>query len=250
MAADLPLNGVKVLVTRPDKQSERLNNLIAAAGGEAMLFPVIAIQPLAVDKSTLESICSNADLIIFISSNAVECFCQAMSGELLQSGLRLAAVGEGTAKAMKQNGLAVDLKPALSTGSEGLLALAELQQLNDQQIVIVRGRGGRELLADTLSARGAKISYIETYERILPVYSKEECQRAEQADYLVCTSVAGVDNLCKIMAMYRQHLMNKPLVVLSERIRQHALSLGFKQVLVTCEASDDAIVQRLIEVGS
>ena len=117
-----------------------------------------------------------------------------------------------------------------------------------KKIVIVRGKGGRELLADTLIARGATISYIEVYERCIATPSREQCDAALLADTIVCTSVAGVTNLQQLLKNNIETVLIKPLIVLSERIKQHALSLGFKQVDVSADASDQKIMQRLMEM--
>jgi uroporphyrinogen-III synthase len=114
--------------------------------------------------------------------------------------------------------------------------------------LIVRGEGGRELLADTLSARGATIDYIEVYRRALATHDRSHCVAAMHADKLVCTSVAGVDNLCRILSEFKADLTCKPLVVVSQRIRQHALELGFRWVEVSRSASDDAVLQTLIDM--
>jgi uroporphyrinogen-III synthase len=123
-----------------------------------------------------------------------------------------------------------------------------MQQLANQQVLIVRGVGGRELLADTLAARGANISYLEVYRRALAAPDTSALATALTADKVICTSVTGVNNLYQLFGPDMTILMKKPLVVLSERIRQHALSLGFERVFVTAAAGDKAILQRLTEM--
>jgi uroporphyrinogen-III synthase len=240
------LAGQKILVTRPLKQSKILAGLIETAGGEAIVLPVIDIE--AVDPALWNQQSLNAyDWLIFVSRNAVDCFVAGWQRPLPEA-LQLAAVGDGTAAAMRDQGLKVDLQPARSTGSEGLLATDAMQQLANQQVLIVRGVGGRELLADTLAARGANISYLEVYRRALTAPDTAALATALTADKVICTSVAGVNNLYQLFGPDMTILMKKPLVVLSERIRQHALSLGFERVFVTAAAGDKAILQRLTEM--
>ena len=144
----------------------------------------------------------------------------------------------------------MDLQPELSNGSEGLLQLPEWQQMTQQQVVIVRGEGGRELMADTLRARGAKISYLEVYRRQLPTVSSELQQQACSADWLTATSANGVTNLLNLLSASCPQVLQKPLLVVSERIKAFAVQQGFKRVHVSLDASDGAIIQRLIEMGS
>jgi uroporphyrinogen-III synthase len=240
------LAGQRILVTRPEAQAGALAELIRDSGGDPILFPVIRIET-GFNQGALQALDLNRyDWLIFVSRNAVEGFQAA--GHALPSALRLAAVGDGTASAMRDAGLAVDCQPEISNGSEGLLQMPAMQNLNDQQVLIVRGEGGRELLADTLSARGATITYIEVYRRVMAMHAHAHCITAMHADKVVCTSVAGVDNLCRILSEFKADLLCKPLVVVSERIKQHARGLGFRWVEVSRSASDDAVLQTLIDM--
>lgn len=240
------LNGKKVLVTRPDNQSDQLTKMIEQAGGEAISFPVIAIEFIAASQWWQDSILQQ-DWLIFVSRNAVESFISAIQ-QPLPDQIKLAAVGQATADSLQQHQLNVDLTPEQSVGSEGLLASPLLQNVQGQAITIVRGKGGRELLADTLRQRGANIHYIEVYERVIPSKTDEQCQQAAQADLLIATSVASVDNLVSLLSNSTINITTRPLVVLSERIRQHALTLGFNDVSVTSDASDLALMQCLMEI--
>jgi uroporphyrinogen-III synthase len=227
----LALEGRKILVTRPIRQSNGLGDLIEQQGGEAIVFPVIEITAIDV-KQWGEWNPQQTNWLVFVSRNAVEQFL------------------EGTAQALRENGLTVDLQPELSNGSEGLLQLPEWQQMTQQQVVIVRGEGGRELMADTLRARGAKISYLEVYRRQLPTVSSELQQQACSADWLTATSANGVTNLLNLLSASCPQVLQKPLLVVSERIKAFAVQQGFKRVYVSLDASDGAIIQRLIEMGS
>jgi uroporphyrinogen-III synthase len=246
MAMNSSLAGQQILVTRPEAQSEDLIRLIEQAGGKAISFPVISIVPFPAEYwNTLQL--DEIDWLIFVSRNAVECFVEGWQ-QSLPDHVQMAAVGDGTARAMREAGLRVDCQPDRSIGSEGLLQKPEMQDVQDKRIVIVRADGGRALLADTLKARGATIRYVEIYRRESAQHGQQDCLRAMKADKLICTSVAGVDNLCDILAEFREELFCKPLVVVSERIRDHAQALGFKRVAVSDEASDSAMLKTLIEM--
>ena len=246
MVAKLPLSGHKVLVTRPQQQAKALADMITQQGGEAIVFPVIEINKINTGSEVSVSPI-DADVIIFVSRNAVHAFFSENKPEIPASTL-VVAVGKGTAETLAQHGHAQVLCPTQAIGSEGVLMLAELENVVDKNIVIVRGRGGRELLADTLATRGAKISYLEVYERKLPSATVEQCNQAYTADIIVCTSVEGVTNLCSLLNKDIEHVFKKALIVLSERIKQHALSLGFKDVMISADASDQAVIQRLMEM--
>jgi len=246
MAIKPPLTELNVLVTRPAQQSKILCKLIHQAGGQAIAFPVIDIVPTPAQQWSNLSFKPH-DTIIFISRNAVVNFVKGLAADL-PSGLQLVAIGDGTANSMISHGLRVDLQPNKLAGSEGLLALPEFKNSHGKNIFIVRGKGGRGLLADSLSARGANIRYIEVYQRVLATPSVVQCQQALDADCVVCTSVMGVNNLTVLLQNGITSLLAKPLIVVSERIKDHALSLGFQRVAVSSAINDDAILTELIKM--
>ena len=246
--ANLQLAGRKILVTRPFKQANMLARLIEQQGGEVILLPVIDIVPVDVVEWQMWQP-QQTDWLMFVSPNAVACFMAGYQGHLPKH-IKLVAAGEGTAQAMREHGLQVDLQPELSNGSEGLLPLPQWHQMHQQQVVIVRGDGGRELMADTLRARGATVTYLEVYRRQLPVVSASVLQQACLADWLTVTSVNGVKNLLHLLSAKRLEILEKPLLVVSNRIRDFAIEQGFKRVYVSSDVSDIAMVQRLIEMGS
>ena len=238
MARNASLNGLKVLVTRPEHQAENLCDLIVAQGGEVIAFPVISIKPIAVEDNAA----SNCEMIIFVSRNAVSYFVDGSREQPCDS-IQCVAIGAGTAKRMIECGLRVDIQAPSPAGSESLLAMSEFQDVSGTDIVIVRGQGGRELLADTLTARGASVQYLEVYQRQITSPNNDKIEQAKQVDCSIVTSVAGLDNLCQLIK--GDTLKNKRLIVISERIKQRALELGFQKIYVADDASDNAIVQKI-----
>ncbi len=157
MSAPGDLAGRGVLVTRPAAQAEPLCRLIEAAGGRAIRFPTIAIEPAA-DAGTRARLAEPWDLLYFVSPNAVE---QALA--LVPDGRWprvswVAAVGRGTAKALEAAGRAPDLVPSERYESEALLAMPELADMRGRRVLIVRGEGGRGLFAEAMTARGAEVA--------------------------------------------------------------------------------------------
>jgi len=244
MEANSALAGWKVLVTRPAGQAHTISDLVSQAGGEVIAFPTIEIKPL--DEVNAVNL-AEQDIIIFVSRNAVSYFADRITDDIAETTL-LVSVGKGSAESMRSHGLRVDIQPDRSIGSEGLLMMPEFADMTSKKVLIIRGKGGRELLADTLVQRGAKVQYIEVYERALPSPSIEQCQQALTANSIVCTSVEGVRNLTVLLQKSITLLVDKPMLVMSDRIKDYAVSLGFQHVIVTDTSSDNAVIKQLTKM--
>src|SRR6185295_17785509 len=229
-----PLQGRGIVVTRPAGQAERLAELVSAAGGRAFLFPAIEIERLPERPlSRLEEF----DLAVFVSPTAVEC----AFGRIKHAGVPVAAVGSGTRRALQALGAHEVLAPETGADSEALLALPELHEVAGKRILIVRGEGGRELLADTLAARGARTEYLECYRRMLPHADMAPLIAAwdrGEVDALSVSSTASLDNLITLLGVPR--LAAKPLFVNHARVAERAREVGIPGVVVAGSGDDEA----------
>jgi uroporphyrinogen-III synthase len=251
MAKRSELNGLGVLVTRPAHQAGQLCELIAAAGGRPIRFPTLAIRDLSDTPAVDERLAHLADyrIAIFISPNAVRFGLAAIARHGgLPAGLKLATVGNGSAVALERAlGRAPDIVPTDAFDSEALLALPALQQVAGQRLLILRGEGGRELLAETLRQRGATVEYAEVYRRECPAPPDDGQDWLEKADIISITSSEALNNLVTLTPVsQRSRLLSKPLVVISKRTAQLATELGFHQpAIVTRLAGDEAILEAI-----
>lgn len=251
------LAGLRVLVTRPRHQSDGLASLIEAHGGVAVRFPVIEILPvedLGVLQSAREAFASlgNRDMTIFVSPNAVE-HGLALAGPAAGFRGLVAGVGERTAAALRAAGFESVLCPADGASSEALLALPELAEasVTGSRILIVRGVGGRALLGDTLSKRGARVAYAEVYRRGCPESDPDgiaELGAAGGIDLIVVTSIEGFENLFAALGgASGAWLREAGYVVASQRIGEHGGELGILETpLVAAGADDEAMLDALL----
>lgn len=253
MAAD-GLQGVTVLVTRPAHQAEHLCQLIEAQGGSVFRFPLLSIAAPS-DPQALDAIVSRLaqfEIAIFISPNAVEFGMQAIESRGgLPPSIKIAAVGQGSARSLEQQGIKTDIFPTQQFNSEAVLAMTEMQSVAGKRIVIFRGEGGRELLAETLRERGAQVEYAECYRREKPKQDiKELSSQLSQGniDIITLTSSESLQNLYDLVQEPgRSSLLTLPVVVISDRTQQLAKQLGFQQpAIVADKAGDEAMVQALL----
>lgn len=246
------LTGVRVLVTRPAHQADELVRLIEAAGGEALRLPTIEIAP-PLDTAALNAVLERLhefNLAIFLSPNAVRQGLPLLRAHRMPAGLRLAAVGLGTQQALRAAGFDQVLAPSERFDSEALLELLPPATVAGQNILLVRGAGGRELLSEQLRARGARLSHAECYRRVPPHQPDAavlaRLQRGE-IDIVSITSVEGLHNLYELAGTHaRTQLLATPVLVVSERQAQACRQLGFQALApLAARTSDAAIVQAL-----
>lgn len=166
------LKSAGIAITRPLEQAQKLSNLILAEGGLPISFPLIDIVPLVDYQQFDETISAlaNYDWAIFISSNAVQNGMPRVLAKFnqLPANLKFAAIGPVTANELIQMGCSQVLTPENRFDSESLLSLPEMRNMQGKRVMIFRGVGGREVLADSLTTRGAHVSFAECYRRTNP----------------------------------------------------------------------------------
>jgi uroporphyrinogen-III synthase len=245
-----PLDGLGVLVTRPAHQAGHLAELIEQAGGRAILFPTLEIfdardmSPVFAAIDRLEQF----DLAVFVSPNAVN---RAMKLIRASRGwpqnLRCAAVGKGSGRALAQLGINDVLVPPERFDSEALLALPELQDVAGKQVVIFRGEGGRELLGEELTRRGAGVTFAECYRRGKPLGADVKTLLKHWAcgdvGAVTVTSGESMRNLFDLVGSAGQQWLQKtPVFAFHEGIAEVARGLGVEQVYVTPPGDEGLLI--------
>jgi uroporphyrinogen-III synthase len=254
--ADKPLAGVTVLVTRPAGLGGDLCRAVEDAGGKAVQFPAMEIEPLTGKpvREALRRAVADCSGILFVSRNAVACALSLLDdpGGAL-AGRTVFAAGPGTRRALHEGGVDGVICPDSTRASEELLALPELapDRVAGMDIAVIRGEGGRELLLGELQRRGARVRVVEVYRRAAPSVAPEQVHalwREMRPDIIVITSAAGLYNLVKITAAEdRPVLLRSGLVVMSGRIAEAAGELGFeRQPQVAAAASDAGLIQAVV----
>ena len=255
--SDATLMGIKIWVTRPAHQAGGLCRMIEQRQGIPLALPTLVIRPYAEEARAEENkrILADADVVIFISKNAVihalEQFPH-IAGTV--QGKTVLGVGEATARCLTASGFG-QAGSAGSGGTEALLRMPLLEEtaISGKRVVILRGLGGREELRDRLQERGAVVDYLEVYQRDKPDISQAqmtEFWHDQRPDAVIITSLTGLDNLVEMTpAAEHSRLLGTPMVVMSERIRQHAAESGFSRIAVATDNTDAGLVDALLEIG-
>ena len=228
------LKGAGIAITRPVEQAQKLSNLILAEGGTPISFPLIDIAPLEDYRQFDETIADlpHYDWAIFISSNAVQNGMPRVLSKFksLPTQLKFAAIGPVTANELMQMGVPKVLIPDNRFDSESLLSLPEMQNIHGKRVMIFRGVGGREVLADTLTARGAKVTFAECYRRINPQTNTETLEnlwRNKQCQAIVVTSSEAMRHLLQMTDNgTNEWIQQVQICVNHERVAEEAQTLA------------------------
>jgi uncharacterized protein HemX/uroporphyrinogen-III synthase len=230
------------VVTRPAGQAGPLASLIEASGGRALRFPAIEIQDI---EGWSAPELAGFDLAVFVSPTAAHKALEKIAA--WPPGLRAAAVGRGTQRELERRGVGEVLAPDAGADSEALLALPELQDMAGKRVVVFRGQGGRELLGETLSARGAQVEYAECYRRARPQADAAPLLAAwerGEVDAVTVSSAEGLDNFLALLGERgRQLLERTPLFATHARVASHARSLGIQEAIVGGPGDDELHAQ-------
>lgn len=229
-----------ILVIRPQRQDDQLLSMLENTGAQVTHTPVMAIEPI-IESPEIESPeiksqqikrqildIDNFHKAIFVSGNAADLAIEWIDKywPMLPVGIEYFAVGESTAAQLKEADINA-LCPRGRQNSEALLQLEQLQQLENQRVIIFRGVGGREILAETLTARGARVEYCELYKRVVDSQQLALAQQ-QKADCLVAHS----GELIQAMGEAEGTLfVDTAVVVPSERVAAIARELGYRRVI-------------------
>jgi uroporphyrinogen III methyltransferase/synthase len=246
-----PLFGKTVLVTRPEHQADELAIRLRGLGADVLCQPAIEISPpadwSAVDAAIREL--DQFDWLVFSSSNGVHFFMQRMIAlghdARRLGGIRLAAIGPATVEALAEFHLVADVQP--QTYRAEALAEALAPQVDGKRVLLLRASRGREVLAEMLSATGAKIDQVVVYEsRDVPSPNPEiaEAMSADQIDYVTVTSSAIARSLA---AMFGDSLSKTRLAAISPLTAEVLAELGHPATVIASEYMGDGLIQALLE---
>jgi uroporphyrinogen III methyltransferase/synthase len=192
-----PLAGVTVAVTRARAQASGLASRLRALGADVVEAPAIRISPLDGRLPDPRSY----DLICLTSPNGADLLFERLAEIGLDarglSGARIAAIGPGTAAALRRHGVIADVVPERFV-AEGLVeALADLPV---QRALVARAAEARDVLPDALRERGAEVDVVALYETVAESLSDSQLRALAGADYVTFTSSSTVRFLFEAVA--------------------------------------------------
>jgi uroporphyrinogen III methyltransferase/synthase len=186
----LPLHGTTVAVTRARAQASGVAARLRELGGRVLEAPAIRIVALDIELPALE----DYDLLCFTSPNGVALLFERMAAIELDArslaGARVAAIGPGTARALRERGVIADVVPERFV-AEGLIeALADVPV---RRALVARAARARDVLPDALRERGAQVDVLALYETVGERLTDSERDAVGSADYITFTSSSTVE---------------------------------------------------------
>ncbi len=202
-----PLAGVRVLLTRPKELSSRLAAMLRADGAEVLELPAIRTLPLADDArfgECLDALSGGGyDWLVFTSPSGVRIFFRKLmerSDIRALGGVKVAAIGQGSEKALREFGIKADFIPSVYDGETLGRELRQRCKPGDR-LLIPRAKIGNEALTDELKKDGLlSVTDLPTYDTVYassPIIDEKACLEAGEIDYAVFTSASTVKGLAE-----------------------------------------------------
>lgn len=252
------MTGWRLLLTRPAAENAALAATLGAAGVYSSSLPLLEIEALeetAEQRSLLRELDGYCAVIV-VSKPAARLGLERLRGDWPRppAGPRWFSVGAATAQILDDylapHGQRATY-PAAGDDSEALLALADLERVlavPNPRVLILRGEGGRELLAETLRGRGARVDYLQLYRRVLPSYpagSLLQRVRGERLNALLVSSAQSLEHLQQLAGAAWPELARLPLLVPSPRVAALARAAGALHPIDCRGASAAAVLAAL-----
>jgi|TARA_B110000977_G_scaffold115659_1_gene149444 uroporphyrinogen-III synthase len=251
------MKGMRVLVTRPAAQAKPIIERLRHYEFEVHHLPCLDIVP--VEPESLEGLQSkqwamdldNFDHVIVISTNAAKHWLDLVEGYWPQwpVGVRWWAVGEATQSRLRVTGIEAS-RPDQGDTSEALLATLLPFVESYHKVLIVRGCGGREALADALVAAGAQVSYAQCYQRKRPNISPQQLALVDQfaPQAVLLQSGETLVNFDYLLSHGDWCDKQRTVLVLpSARVAEQAKTLGYGVLLTSGSASNQAMCDTLLQ---
>ena len=261
-----------IVITRPSGQArqliEVLTNSIEQSGvakrslPEIISLPLLTIVPKTDDQlaDRIATVLKDTDLVIFVSPNAIECVMRLLEGdwqEFCHKIIPIGVMGGSSKLALQNHGIGQEQSPTPvliprnneQWDSEGLWQ--ELQSLGwdfkGKKVLIFKGEGGREWLADTLEKAGATVEAISTYARVPLDLDNPAWHAIHEMDFSkslwLLTSSEAVRYLGQVIKdQFPQGLQTASAICPHHNIADAAEMIGFGEVF-TSEPGDEALIK-------
>ena len=238
---------MQVLLTRPIVQNNSIKTLLLKNGYTPLLFPSLEI--IALRQKPINT---NFDVIIFISVNAVNYGIKYLK-KLINKKVSIATIGNTTKKCVEGYGLTVNVSPSYNYSSKSLLATKYFSNISGKNILIVRGRGGKEVLKNKLTLQNNKVEYLEVYYRktttIQDIHTKSlTAFMAKKDGFIIINSIDTLIAFLQVIKLIKnsyEPILKYPVIAFSNEIADKVKDVGFNKCFVSTNSDDMGILSSL-----
>ncbi len=242
-----PLFGRSIVVTRAREQASELRSQLEALGAEVLELPSIAIEPLPFEVPSFDG----CGWVVFTSTNGVAAFFDrglAPAGRDARAlaGVRVAAIGPGTARELAERGVRADLVPERFV-AEALLDAFPAPSASGERVLLARAEQARDVLPEGLAERGYVVDVLAVYRTVKTDPDPTALARVRdgKVDALTFTSSSTVTNFCDLVGAFSEA---QPLVVsIGPVTSKTASELGLRVDAEATEHTIDGLVATLLE---
>lgn len=245
------LCGRVVVITRPVGTAAALARRVRGLGGVPFLLPGLTLRGAADETAARKGLQAalRGDVLVFTSPAAVR-FAAALVP--LQTTVTVLAVGQGTARALRRHGVSMPLTPPRQD-SEGLLEHPALQDLRGRCVGLIGAAGGRGLLRERITARGARLHELHVYQRVAPRLDRRHVDALLQlppSAQVLLSSAEALHNLHRLLpAGAWARLCAATAVVSSERLATVACDSGFSRIVLATSALSADLLGAAMHAG-
>jgi len=242
-----PLFGKKVIVTRPRHQSSVLADRLRDEGADALIVPTIEIvDPLDGGSALKAAVAqvSSYDWLVLTSANGAARFCEHLRDGRDLAGVKIAAIGPGTAEVLADHNLVTDLIPERFIAESLLEAFPLPNDTDHRRVLLARAEVARDVLPDGLRDLGWRVDVVDAYRTIPVEPSDAERERVTDADIVTFTSASTVDNW---VAAFGVDTLPKVVACIGPITADTARRAGLRVDVIADVHTIDGLVDALVE---
>ena len=263
-SARLPLTCRRVVVTRARAQAGELCEKLEALGADVIELPLVEIRPYVDRDMTLEIFAEigRYDWLVFTSANGVrhffDPFLKAFRDLRALGVMRIACVGEATARPVRGFHLEVEICPETGTAEALAETMIDTGSVENAKVLVVTGNLNRDALVLRLEAAGGIVDTFQVYENVradLTANPAAEDFRQRGADAVLFASSSAVQAFAgQASALQPADGARRPLagsigLRTSEAIRKAGLRADFEAKESTLDGLVAALVEKLGSVS-
>jgi len=240
-----PLFGRRVVVTRARAQASELTERFEATGAEVVELPTIEIaEPVDGGAALASAVASLRDYewVVLTSANGARRFLAALRDGRDAAGVHIAAIGPGTANALREGNLVADLVPPEFV-AESLLEVFPSPSASDAKVLLARAEVARDVLPEGLRARGWHVDVVDAYRTVAAAPDSDVLDAVAGADVITFTSSSTVERFLEVAGARRVPRVVACIgPVTAGTAREHGLRVDVEAAVHSLDGLVDAVV--------